>query len=148
MSAPKAVRNPEEQDWEALGQAAAALGFEYDGEKHEVIWVGHDERGFKTHVADFSDRLTAKACELWVEDVAREVYGARLQSVTFEIGIGNPGDLMCVQVGWWRKWKDENGCSGEDWEDDNWHSAIMPEACIAAVKAMSTPEATPQEGER
>ncbi len=78
---------------------------------------------------DFRDRLTELACIAWVEDVAREVYGA-LAELDFQIGGPASRSKYRVTVA-------KGGTNVSDWRlcvDER--APTLAEACIAAVRAM------------
>ena len=95
-----------DQAWaERVGREAVELGMPCVGGLLMLDWYG--STGERTPAAgfngwpsavlpDFRDRLTELACIAWVEDVAREVYGSALQSVTVEVASGYPR----VEVGY------------------------------------------------
>ncbi len=122
------------QEWaERVGREAVELGmpcyrgiiyFDDIGRRHLMAkGVKYWSSG---HGPDFRDRLTEKACELWVEDVARDVYGDTVQ-VDFKFGPAGPYEqrvAYCRVIG------------------DCVHPRVvftcltLSEACIAAVRAM------------
>lgn len=127
----------QEQDWEALGRAAVEAGMPFKryggaatdaGRLVRVILhdgmcetsSGGDLLNCYPEWPDFRDRLTSKACELWVEDVALEVDGVS-DSIAF--CYGDFEGLHTV-----RFWKNGLPFSRS--------ASTRPEACIAAVKAM------------
>lgn len=95
-----------------VGRDAVAEGFPFHPARHWSL------RG----IPDFRDRLTEKACELWFEDVAREVYGDSLKWVVVDIA-RNGGVRVVVFT-------------------EGSHPAVSQcadtraEACIAACRAM------------
>ena len=137
----------EGHDWEALGREAVELGMPwssglFDGGRGQMVestfpdgdvlelHYGHDEHGTMLwceagpdNWPDFRDRLTALATIAWVEDVAREAYGANVGVSVCMI----PGRAEAAVV------------SGVDVLECR-RAPTLPHAAIAAVRAMKGAE--------
>lgn len=81
---------------------------------------------------DFRDRLTEKACELWVEDVAREVYGDDLLAITWEWSDDDDDHGHSVRIR--RVGGGVRVCQG--YPASPYGADTRAEAAICAVKAM------------
>lgn len=90
---------------------------------------------------DFTDRLTEKACELWVEDVAREVYGDKFYCVQFEAAVAVGAFEGGARAFAYAFTGEEPGMAARNQEGGHLWLPTRAEAAIAAVKAMRSAEA-------